>query len=126
MLCFPNYPFLTPVPVVNVTMLSSTIRVLDVPPYNQFEGSCSVSVSVPELKRYWQWKRRGVGEGVLIGVPPSTVSSNSSWSSINYNETRGGTVTYQCIYILEGVDTIPNNSDEIDITVPCKYANFSV
>ena len=128
--CVTHYPILTPVPVVNVTMLSSTIRVLDVPPYNQFEGSCSVSVSVPglrgepELKRYWQWKRRGVGEGDLIGVPPSTISSNSSWSSIHYEETRSGSVTYQCVYTLEGIHNI-FSGDQLSISVIGKLATLN-
>ena len=97
-------------------MTSSTIRVLDVPPYNQFEGSCSVSVpvGVSGLRGELQWKRRGVEQESFIDVPPSTLNRSSSLTSISYNETTSGIVTYQCEYNL-GVDTISN--DEIDITV---------
>ena len=113
---------LSPVPVVSVRMTSPTIRLLDVPPHNVFEGSCSGSVSVPgltgdpELKRHWQWMRRGVGEDEFSTVPSSTISSNSSHSVIHYEKTRSGSVTYQCVYTIEGVDSI-SASDQINISI---------
>ena len=91
-------------------MSSSTTRLLDVPPYNQFESWCSASVSVPGLtgepllSKKWQWKRIVVGEEGFSTVQQST--SNSSWSSVQHSETRSGTVTYQCVYSVEGVDNI--------------------
>ena len=105
---------------MSVTISSSTTRVLDVPPYNQFECSCSASVSVPglggeqRLARRWQWMRKGVGEEEFSSVPHFTV--DSSWSSVLHSETRSGTVAYQCVYSLEGVDQI-SASDQITTSV---------
>ena len=105
---------------MSVTISSSTTRVLDVPPYNQFECSCSASVSVPglggeqRLARRWQWMRKGVGEEEFSSVPHFAV--DSSWSSVLHSETRSGTVAYQCVYSLEGVDQI-SASDQITTSV---------
>ena len=105
---------------MSVAIRSSTTRLLDVPPYNGFEGSCSASVSVtglggePGLRRDWQWRRQGVGEEGFSSVPYFTV--DSPWSSVVHSETRSGTVTYQCVYYLEGVDR-NSASDQITVSV---------
>ena len=70
----------------------------------------------PKLKGHWQWMRRGVGKDEFSTVPSSTISSNSSHSVIHYEETRSGSVTYQCVYNIEGVNSIMAN-DRINLSI---------
>ena len=110
-------------PVVNLTISSITTRLLDVPPYNEFAGSCSASVSVAglstpvDLMGSWQWMRRGVNETQFSRVTHASVNSSKSMSTLHRDEVIGGVVTYLCVYTLEGVDNIRAASEEFSVTV---------
>ena len=106
------------VPNVIVAMSTSTNRILDVAPYNQFTGYCNASVNIPGLTddnvvllmTHWLWKKReGLGNYSDI-TDTSFISSNKTTSmllqTVNVNATN---VTYQCVYSLEGVDHISAN-----------------
>lgn len=99
------------VPMVNVVISSSTKRLLDVPPYNQFTGSCSGVVTIPgldgplRLSTDWQWRRKEEGKGEFSDV--TDLSINNGFTSMLTNiEVRNGSVNYQCVFSLEGVDNI--------------------
>ena len=107
---------------MTLSISSSTIRLLDVPPYNWFEGSCTVSVTVPGLRGEvgligsWQWTRRGVEESQFNNITHTSINSNESTSTLYHNEVIEGSVTYRCIYSLEGVDDISKNK-EVTVSV---------
>ena len=107
-------------------MRSSTVRVLDVTPYNTFTGSCSVSVEVPGLEGHaqqprgtWLWERKKGSEDFSI-VNGVHVMDNSTASKVVMNEVSEGQVEYRCTYDLEGRDNI-NSVDKMAISVIGKY-----
>ena len=108
-------------------MRSSTVRVLDVPPYNTFTGSCSVSVEVPGLERHvqqprgtWLWERKNEGREDFSIVNEVQVMDSSTVSKVVMNEVSEGQVLYRCIYNLEGRDNI-SSIDKMAISVIGKY-----
>ena len=107
-------------------MRSSTVRVLDVPPYNTFTGSCSVSVEVPGLegrvqqpRGTWLWERKKSSENFSI-VNKVQVMDSSTISKVVINEVSEGQVLYRCTYNLEGRDNI-NSIDKMAVLVIGKY-----
>ena len=108
-------------------MTSSTVQVLDVPPYNTFTGSCSVSVEVPGLEGHvqqprgtWLWERKNKGSEDFSIVNEVQVMDNSAVSKVVTNEVSEGQVLYRCTYNLEGRDNI-NSIDKMSISVIGKY-----
>lgn len=97
--------------LVNVEMSISTQRFLDVPPYNLFTGSCSAVVRIPgldephKLATDWQWRRKGEGEREFHDITDTSIN-NGSLTTLTYTEIMNGSVSYQCIFSLEGVDSI--------------------
>ena len=113
------------VPNVMVAMSTSTNRILDVAPYNQFTGYCKASVNIPgltddnvvQLMRYWLWKRKIERETEFRDVAgASVIISNVSDSVLHHYEVISGNVTYKCVYSLEGVDNI-FASNEVTVSV---------
>ena len=107
-------------------MKSFTVRVLDVPLYNTFTGSCSVSVEVPGLegrvqqpRGTWLWERKKGSEDFSI-VNEVQVMDSSTVSKVVMNEVSEGQVEYRCTYNLEGRDNI-NSIDKKAISVIGKY-----
>ena len=112
---------------MTVEIRSSTVRVLDVPPYNTFTGSCSVSVEVPGLegrveqpRGTWSWERKNEGSEVFSIVNKVNVMDSSTVSKVVINEVLEGQVQYRCTYNLEGRDNI-NSIDKMAISVIGKY-----
>ena len=108
-------------------MRSSTVRVLDVPLYNTFTGSCSVSVEVPGLEGRvqqpigtWLWERKNEGREDFSIVHEVHVMDSSTVSKVVMNEVSEGQVEYRCTYNLEGRDNI-NSIDKMTISVIGKY-----
>lgn len=99
------------VPIVTVEMSSSTRRLLDVSPYNQFTGSCSATVTIPgldgplRLSTDWQWRRKEESKRDFSDVTDMSID-NGFMSTLTNTEVRNGTVIYQCVFSLEGVDNI--------------------
>ena len=108
-------------------MRSSTVRVLDVPPYNTFTGSCSVSVEVPGLegrlqqpRGTWLWERKSESSKIFSTVNEVQVMDSSTASKVVMNEVSEGQVLYRCTYNLEGRDNI-SSIDKMTISVIGKY-----
>ena len=104
---------------MTVEMTSSTVRILDVPPYNTFIGFCSVSVEVPGLEGHvqqfrgtWLWEKK---EGSNLFSKIHDVGT-SIVSKVVVNESSEGQVQYRCTYKLEGSDNI-NSTNEESISV---------
>ena len=110
------------VPEITVGISSSTQRLLDVPPYNRFVGSCVASVSVDGLEgpakvaTVMQWQRKGESDSIFNDITDNTFINNGLMTTLQYDEAISGNVTYQCVSILEGVDNISNH-DEITVSV---------
>ena len=127
-----HFFYMYAVPNVNVEISTSTTRLLDVAPYNQFSGSCSASVSVNgltndaiKLTRHWQWGRRREGETHFSQITSTAfIMSNTSISLIRNDEVISGSVTYQCVYSLEGLDDI-SSRDEVSVSVIGKLHTHS-
>ena len=107
-------------------MTSSAVQVLDIPPYNTFTGSCSVSVEVPGLegrvqqqRGTWLWERKKGSKDFCL-VNKVNVMDNSTVSKVVMNEVSEGQVLYRCTYNLEGRDNI-NSIDKMAISVIGKY-----
>ena len=101
-------------------MTSSTVRVLDVPPYNAFIGFCSVSVEVPGLEGHvqqfrgaWLWERKEERRNVFSKIQDM---GTSIVRKVVVNESSEGQVQYRCTYKLEGSDNI-SSTDEESISV---------
>ena len=101
-------------------MTSSTVRVLDVPPYNTFIGFCSVSVEVPGLEGHvqqfrgaWLWERKEERRNVFSKIQDM---GTSIVRKVVVNESSEGQVQYRCTYKLEGSDNI-SSTDEESISV---------
>ena len=109
------------VPIVNVEMTSSTKRLLDVSSYNQFTGSCLAMVTVPgldgplELSTNWQWRRKEESEREISDVTDMSIY-NGFMSTLTTTEVRSGSVSYHCVFSLEGVDNI-STYDTVTISV---------
>ena len=106
-------------------MRSSTVRILDVPPYNTFTGSCSVSVEVPGLEGHvqqprgtWLWERKKGSDNEVQVMDSSTVSK------VVMNEVSEGQVLYRCTYNLGGRDNI-NSIDKMTNSVIGKYTQVA-
>ena len=106
---------------MNVEMTSSTKRLLDVSPYNQFTGSCSGTVTIPavdgplQLSTDWQWRRKEESEREFSDVTNMSID-NGFMSTLTITEARSGSVSYQCVFSLEGVDNI-STDDTATISV---------
>ena len=108
-------------------MRSFTVLVLDVPPYNTFTGSCSVSVEVPGLegrvqqpRGTWLWEKKSESSDVFSTVNEVHVMDSSTVSKVVINEVSEGQVLYRCTYDLEGRDNI-NSIDKMAGLVIGKY-----
>ena len=108
-------------------MTSSTVRVLDVPPFNIFTGSCSVSVEVPGLegrvqqpRGTWLWEKKSESSDIFSTVNEVQVMDNSTVSKVVMNEVSEDQVLYRCTYNLEGRDNI-NSIDKMAVSVIGKY-----
>ena len=113
---------LSTVPVMTVTMTTNTTRILDVSPYNTFSATCSATVEVTglegrvQLRRRWQWKRRGVRGGSFQPVSDMFHTDSGSVSVLSVSETTSGSVGYRCRCGLEGTDNI-HDTEEVFISV---------
>ena len=119
------------VPVVTVTMTTNTTRILDVSPYNMFSATCSATVEVTglegrvQLRRRWQWKRRGVGSGSFQPVSDMLHTDSGSVSVLSMSETTSGSVGYRCRCDLEGTDNI-HDTEEVIVSVISEYPNKAI
>ena len=103
-------------------MTTNTTRILDVSPYNTFSATCSATVEVTglegrvQLRRRWQWKRRGVGGVSFLPVSDMFHTDSGSVSVLSKSETTSGSAGYRCRCDLEGTDNI-HDTDEVFISV---------
>ena len=63
-----------------------------------------------------QWQRKGESDSIFNGITDNTLINNGLMSTLQYDEVISGSVMYQCVSILEGVDNISDH-DEITVTV---------
>ena len=109
-------------------MTTNTTRILDVSPYNTFSATCSATVEVTglegrvQLRRRWQWKRRGAGGGSFQPVSDMFHTDSGSVSVLSVSETTRGSVGYQCRCDLEGTDNI-HDTEEVIVSVISEYPN---
>ena len=114
------------VPRVTVIMTTATTWILDVPPYNTFTATCSATVEVTglegreQLRRRWQWKKRGVGGGSFLPVSDMFHTDNGSSSTLIMSETTNGSIGYRCRFDLEGTDNI-HRTDQAFVSLIGKY-----
>jgi len=107
-------------------MTTATTRILNVPPYNTFTATCSATVEVTglegrdQLRRRWQWKRIGVGDGSFLPVSDMFHTDSGSSSVLSISETTSGSVGYRCRFDLEGTDNI-HRIDQAFVSLVGKY-----